>query len=194
VAGAPDDPARVDALLVLGAVTALLAVAGWATLLALAATLQALGSAGAARTLHRCCPEPWRRTLLLACGLAAAAAVPAYGAGPGSPVGPTDGTSAPLGGLPALDRPVGAVPAAVARPGPGSTPAVRTIRVRPGDSLWRLVAARHPRADTATTVRLVGALYRANRSVIGPDPDLIRPGQQLRPADRAPHHPRRSRP
>jgi Tfp pilus assembly protein FimV len=172
------DPARVDAVLVLGALVALLLVTGWATVLALTALLQALGSARAARTLERCCPAPWRRTLLAACGLAVVAAVPARAADHGGTPAPpaADRVSAPLAGLPSLDRPVGVV-AAPARPG-------LVIRVRPGDSLWRIVAERHPAAPDRRVARLVDALYRANRAVIGSDPDLIRPGQLLRPADR----------
>jgi hypothetical protein len=176
------DPARLDALLVLGAVGTLLVVTGWAALLASAELLHALGSARAGRALERCCPAPWRRAVLLACGVAAAAALPAQ-AGDRHPPAPgtASGTATPLAGLPALDRPTGTVPARHRPPAPAGRP--HPIRVRPGDSLWRIVRARHPEASAAEVVRLVGELYRANRAAIGPDPDLIRPGARLRPAE-----------
>jgi hypothetical protein len=173
----PGDPARLDALLVTGAVVALLVVTGGATLLALAALFHALGSARATRALVRCCPAPWRRPLLLACGLAVVATAPAYAAG--------DGSTSPLAGRPSLDRPVGSVPAVAADPPARPARADRSspVRVRAGDSLWRIVVRRHPAAADAEVARLVTALYRVNRAVIGDDPDLIRPGQVLRPAD-----------
>jgi hypothetical protein len=53
--------------------------------------------------------------------------------------------------------------------------------VKPGDSLWELAATElGPAAgDTAVANRWL-QWYAANRSVIGPDPDLILPGQVLR--------------
>ena len=49
------------------------------------------------------------------------------------------------------------------------------VEVRPGDSLWRLSQRRSPAlASTQDVARLVEHTYRANRRVIGPDPDLIR--------------------
>ena len=60
--------------------------------------------------------------------------------------------------------------------------AVRAVTVGPGDSLW-LIAARRLDQD-ATVADIAGAWpewYAANRSQIGPDPDLIRVGQRLAP-------------
>lgn len=56
------------------------------------------------------------------------------------------------------------------------------VTVRRGDSLWT-VAARHlgPGASDAQVAREWPRWYAANRDVIGDDPDLIVPGQQLRP-------------
>ncbi|MGO4598219.1 LysM peptidoglycan-binding domain-containing protein [Terrabacter sp. 2RAF25] len=56
------------------------------------------------------------------------------------------------------------------------------VTVRRGDSLWT-VAARHlgPGASDAQVAREWPRWYAANRDVIGDDPDLIKPGQQLRP-------------
>lgn len=73
-------------------------------------------------------------------------------------------------------------------PAPGSGPAeepagARTYRVRPGDSLWAIAcrflrqASQSP-AD-AEVDRYWRAIFAANRSVVGDDPDLIFPGQVL---------------
>lgn len=53
--------------------------------------------------------------------------------------------------------------------------------VAPGDSLWSIVRERSPAADDADVGDQVRAWYRTNRTVIGPDPDLIHPGQRLDP-------------
>ena len=53
--------------------------------------------------------------------------------------------------------------------------------MRPGDTLWSLAARDLPAdsPDAAITARW-HAIYAANRSLIGPDPDVIVPGQRLR--------------
>lgn len=55
-----------------------------------------------------------------------------------------------------------------------------TVVVRRGDTLWDL-AARHLGAGASTTdiAEEWPRWYAANRAAIGPDPDLIRPGQEL---------------
>ena len=51
----------------------------------------------------------------------------------------------------------------------------------PGDSLWALAAADLPDgASVAEVDERWREIHAANRDVIGDDPDLIRPGQQLR--------------
>lgn len=56
------------------------------------------------------------------------------------------------------------------------------VRVRPGDSLWRIARTHMPGRPTDRAVsREWHRWYAANRPVIGPDPDLIVPGQHLRP-------------
>jgi nucleoid-associated protein YgaU len=53
--------------------------------------------------------------------------------------------------------------------------------VRPGDSLWALAAAElGPHATDPAVAARWPQWYAANRGVIGPDPDLILPGQVLR--------------
>jgi hypothetical protein len=58
------------------------------------------------------------------------------------------------------------------------------VVVHRGDTLWS-VAARHlgPGATDAEVARAWPAWFEANRAVIGDDPDLLRPGQRLRPPD-----------
>ncbi len=71
------------------------------------------------------------------------------------------------------DRAVGA-----AAPDPAAS--VPTVLVRAGDCLWSLAAADlGPRATTGSVEARWRAIYRLNRSVIGPDPDLILAGQRL---------------
>ncbi|MDQ1711537.1 MAG: hypothetical protein QOE45_987 [Frankiaceae bacterium] len=64
-------------------------------------------------------------------------------------------------------------PAPPARASPATRPAAtgggHVVVVRPGDTLWDLAGADWPR------------WYAANRSVVGPDPGLIHPGQRLVP-------------
>ncbi|CAM3753052.1 LysM peptidoglycan-binding domain-containing protein [Nocardioides zeicaulis] len=111
-----------------------------------------------------------RRLVLLACGAAVVAGVasPAAAAGGG-------GRADVLAGLALPERAVApsASPAPVVdRPGTGD------YVVRAGDSLWS-IARDHPAAATSTDERW-REIWRANRAVVGTDPDLIHPGQALR--------------
>jgi nucleoid-associated protein YgaU len=57
-----------------------------------------------------------------------------------------------------------------------------TVVVQNGDTLWSFARARlGPGSDVAATAREVDRWHAANREVIGDDPDLIHPGQQLDP-------------
>ena len=52
--------------------------------------------------------------------------------------------------------------------------------VQPGESLWTIAAsALPPHADAAHVASASAAWYDANRTTIGPDPDVIQPGQHL---------------
>jgi nucleoid-associated protein YgaU len=64
--------------------------------------------------------------------------------------------------------------------------AARDVVVRPGDCLWA-ITARELRDPTAARVsdRWPG-WWRTNRRVIGPDPNVIHPGQRLRRPDPTP--------
>ena len=114
--------------------------------------------------------------LLAPVAVAAAAPVPSSG---GSP--PATATSVPAIPAPSwpLDPPQAHPPRAhPLRAHPPSRGA--TLVMRPGDCLWR-IAADHL-GERATPARIAATWprwYTANRTVIGPDARLIRPGQIL---------------
>jgi nucleoid-associated protein YgaU len=70
----------------------------------------------------------------------------------------------------------------VSSPSRARQEAVGAVVVRRGDSLWDL-AARHlgPDASAADIAAEWPRWYAANRHVIGPDPDLLLPGERLVP-------------
>ncbi|HET7475582.1 MAG TPA: LysM domain-containing protein [Dermatophilaceae bacterium] len=70
----------------------------------------------------------------------------------------------------------------ISRPPAPNTAALDTVVVRRGDTLWD-IAARYlgPGATAADIAAAWPRWHSANRAVIGPDPDLITPGLQLRP-------------
>jgi nucleoid-associated protein YgaU len=52
--------------------------------------------------------------------------------------------------------------------------------VRPGDTLWEIAAERLPRDARPSEVAAAAARWwSANRTVIGPDPNVLHPGQVL---------------
>jgi len=81
-----------------------------------------------------------------------------------------------LDGLRLPDRPVlGTLPATVP-----AAPADTGVVVARGDCLWRLAAEElGPTASPADIAERTRAWYQHNRDVIGPDPDLLTPGQRL---------------
>jgi hypothetical protein len=147
---------------------ALVACASWAWLAVLAVLREAWQGrpAGAAVTL----PRRLRQLVLVACGVAVAGALAqSASAVPGR-------ARDPLDGLPLPERAVGAAHASPAR-----ASATRTrVTVRAGDCLWSLASdnlgADAPIAAVQARWRRI---YRLNKAVIGPDPELIRPGQIL---------------
>jgi nucleoid-associated protein YgaU len=97
--------------------------------------------------------------------LAGALAAPAH-AGAGGTGGPRPD---PLSGLPLPERAEGP-----------AHPRHHDVVVRTGDTLWALAEHELPRRATDLQVAAGWhAIYRRNRGVIGPDPDLILPGQVL---------------
>jgi nucleoid-associated protein YgaU len=60
--------------------------------------------------------------------------------------------------------------------------------VKPGDSLWTIAAAElGPAASDDAIAARWPQWYAANRQLIGPDPNVIHPGQVLNPPP--PNHP-----
>lgn len=162
---------RAPGLVVAGCATALAVALGWLWLITTATVRDVLrGVAPDARGATR-------RLVLLACGLAVAAgaALPAH----------ADGTGAELlAGLPLPERAVAPAGDRPAAEGPTTRPAsARAVPaggrhvVRPGDSLWS-IAVEHPGAGS--TDSRWRAIWAANRTEVGDDPDLIHPGQVLR--------------
>ena len=113
----------------------------------------------------------------LLCGVALAAPV-------GSAAADDDPTQRPgISGLPLPDRATGP---ARSHQLPDQDPhltvdaAPRRVVVRTGDCLWHLAVADLPAdASPARVTARWRAIYRLNAAVIGPDPDLIHPGQRL---------------
>ena len=147
-----DFPAAMLALLSLATV----AVTGWAVLVVLMASVPALRGLAKAVT-----PRLLHGVLLAGlAGLANASAVHADDRG-------VDGLRLP-------DRPVVVESS--------TSPTTRPVVVEPGDTLWAIARRRlGSTADTASIATACGRWYRANRDVIGSDPDLIHPGQRLDP-------------
>lgn len=140
-------------------------------------------------------PQGVHRLLLGACGLALVGSVTAAPAHADRP--DTHHPRTGVAGLPLPDR-ASAVSRiawlvdhphrthhhAHPRPEPSPRREARVCVVGDGDTLWALAAeALGPGADDAAVARAWRALYRANRAAVGPDPDLIRPGQRLRVPD-----------
>lgn len=158
---APVDTAE-DAVVAL-CLFALLLGLGWAWLATVTVVVEAWrGSPVAGRGV----PAVIRRLVLLGCGAALAL-----------PAGPAMADTG-IDGLPLPDRPTSlhqepATHGRVADRG-------RSVVVTPGDSLWLVAAADLPhRADAARITDHWRAIYRLNADVIGPDPDVIHPGQRL---------------
>ena len=132
-------------------------------------------------------PLPLRRLLLAACGAALAGGLtaPAYAAPVDEPRGAPS-----VAGLPAPDRVtvtmhmsrlVARQAAAVTSSRPTEAAPPHTVLVRPGDTLWSLAAdTLAPDAPDAWVTVRWQQIFRANRAVIGADPDLIQPDQRLR--------------
>lgn len=115
---------------------------------------------------------------------------PAYRADADTDPEPTDPTLVHPGWRPtqptrSLDEAGTALLAPSPRPGSAG---IETVTVRRGDSLWA-IAARYlgPLATDAEIAREWPRWYAANRDLIGNDPDLVLPGQQLVPPTTGAH-------
>jgi hypothetical protein len=169
-------PARtpLDVALTDLAAAALLVCAGWLWVVTTAVVVEAVRGADTPGRAPRGVPAGVRRVVLAACGVALVngLAQPSQAAGPHTRAH-HHGPLAALSGLPLPDRAVATAP-------PSRAGQSRTVRVRAGDSLWSLAAGDLP-ADSSDALVATRwrAIYAANRSVIGPDPDVIVPGQRL---------------
>lgn len=140
------------------------------------------------RTRARAGVPVWlRRALLGACGVAlvGSLAAPAH-AQADSPqaAGDRSGAGSLVAGLPLPDRATAArlvgrlLAREAARQRAGTE---EEVVVGPGDTLWSLAADDLPPGATDAAIsRHWQRIYRANRALIGPDPDLILPDQRLR--------------
>lgn len=94
-------------------------------------------------------------------------------------------TAATAAAVPSIATPNAAPPTPVVT-APASTPVARpvaapkTVMVQPGDCLWDIAAAHLPQGASTTAVHAAWqAWYETNRAVIGDDPNLVIPGQEL---------------
>jgi nucleoid-associated protein YgaU len=163
-------PTSFDGLLLALATWVLRGCAGWALLIVLAALVEAATSGRVRATSWVATPPAVRRALLAGLGVLLAGAVP----GPVSAAVSIGSTHRPQ----PMNEPL-ALPVPV-RPDGGAAPA--TVRVRVGDTLWAVAASRLPHgAGDAVVLAAVHRWYARNHHVIGPDPDLLHPGQRLTP-------------
>lgn len=89
-----------------------------------------------------------------------------------------------VAGLQLPDRPSGAAARTASEPvrasKPPAIPAPTSITVEAGDSLWSIAArSLPPDASMAQIATATQRWHHANRAVIGADPDVLFPGQQL---------------
>jgi len=162
-----------DRLVVGVAAGALTACAAWAWVVTGIVVAQALG--GRPRAAAPGVPH-WLRTLvLLACGLVVVGGGAAQAADGGA-----GGRSDPrevLAGLPPPERVLGGL-----RPvPPAPEPAERVHVVDPGDTLWDIAATDlGGQPDDGRISAHSHRIHQLNLAVIGSDPDVIHPGQQIR--------------
>ncbi len=155
----------------------LLAWLGLAMVLTAAADLPGRSGRLADRIAGRTVPRAIRQ--LLAVGIGAAVVTGSAGVAMAAPT-TAHAVSATARVAPDLDWPARAAAppasASVARP---ATPAAPVV-VRTGDSLWSIARDHLPAgASNADISAAWPRWYAANRSVVGPAPDLLEPGQHL---------------
>jgi hypothetical protein len=167
-----------DLLLIRGALLALGIAALWSAAVVATTAAEALSDGRIRLAASIGCPAPVRAWLVGVFVAVFAGVAPAHAGDAGS--GGTSGipVDALVDGLPLPDRVAGGAPR-------GSS-----YVVRPGDSLWAIARDLLPDADAAAIAAAVRRLHTTNRAVIGPDPDLLLPGQRLSTAAirPLPHH------
>lgn len=165
-------PLSYDDLLLALATWVLRGAVVWSCLIGIAALVEA-GTRGRVRaTSWVATPPAVRRALLAGLGVLLAGTAP----------GPVSAT-AMIGSPHRPEPPATAEAAVLPVPGrPAGRPRRSAVLVRSGDTLWGLAAARLPRgADDARVLVAVRRWHARNRRVIGPDPDLLLPGERLAP-------------
>jgi hypothetical protein len=162
------DPAFTDLLVTACAAVSLVA-GGWLWAITTDVVVGVLKAGGRVAVRRR---GPIRILLLAACGaVALSTTVAPASADESRPVAPSS-----LAGLPLPDR----ATSEGRLPRPEHIAPSTVVRVRSGDSLWAISEARlGSRATIADLVDYWHRIYDHNADVIGPDPDLIFPGQLL---------------
>jgi hypothetical protein len=163
------------------AIAGLLAWGAWAwgalgLLLTAASAAPGAGGALARGISRRVLPAGLRTTAGLALGVGLVVATPAAAAASATTPSAVAVPDWP-GGDPA--------PAAAPPDWPSTPPQAAEHTVAPGECLWRIAEDRlrdlGRQPTDAEVERAVDRWWSANRDVIGPDPDLIHPGQVLTP-------------
>lgn len=144
------------------------------------------------RTVTRCAvPVAIQRLVAASAGFslllggASAGAVGQPAATPGNPGVPASTLSAPGWPLDQPGRSAPSRPVVATSAGPThASDSPPTVTVQPGDSLWTIAGAELGPAATDQQIAIAWPYwYRANRPLIGRDPNLLRPGSELsRPA------------
>ena len=154
------------ALTLLAVGAALLAWTAWCLTLVRAARRPVLDPAG----------SRWLRVAGVVLGISAVTLVGATPVLADRTDPPAAATQLDLDGLPLPDLPV----SGPVRPRSDRDPSGHVVAA--GDSLWTIAAAHLPAGTSNSAVdRAWRRWYATNRAVIGPDPDLIVPGQLLQP-------------
>lgn len=186
-AGADEAAAQLAQLLVWCLLAALLAGLVLASALAAAANLPGSAGAAAGHLTRLVLPAIVRRVLgvgVVGVGVSAtlafAVAPAAHATAPGT--GQDASGRAAAGAVRVLPAPALPGHQAAELAAVPSVPVVADARryvVRPGDSLWQVAQRCHPTATAGALSALWPAWYAANRELVGPDPDVLRPGQTL---------------
>ncbi len=158
-------------LLTGAAAVTLQAALGWLLLVSVLLALEP--RAGRELTGFAGCPRGVRRALVTMCGIALSGVAVV---GPAHAHGDGPAPSSSIDGLPLPDRTAGPP-----SPRPHTPRHEHRLVVRAGDTLWSIATRRLPPGAPAVAVdRAWRSLYDANRAAIGPDPDLIQIGTELR--------------